>query len=34
VLDAGIGHLERAAAASRAIARLSAAVATSLAEFA
>ncbi|SOE01065.1 HNH endonuclease signature motif containing protein [Blastococcus haudaquaticus] len=34
VLDAGIDHLQRAAAATRAIARLSAVVATSLAEFA
>ena len=34
VLDEGIEHLERAAAASRAIARLSAVVATSLAQFA
>lgn len=34
VLDAGIDHLDRAAAASREIARLSAVVATSLAEFA
>lgn len=34
MLDAGIGHLERAAAASRAIARLSAVVATSLTNFA